>query len=437
MSLTPHQLESRLSTSALALRGYDQKNLGRTPELLAHPVYGPIVRQHLEEASRICSKVTGHRVNLVTRVRRRRETTLKTYHEAVSLIISMELAQLRLLREFFDIDYHDAKMAYGFSLGEIAAVVAGGVIEMSEALRIPLSLAPDCAELARGVTLGVLFSRDEPLPLDEVRRLCVRMNKQGDGVMGISAHLTPNSLLVLGQGDTLDRFARKMHDVLPKSTRLRKNKGRWPRLHTPILWERAVSNRACFMLNTLENGMVAPRPPVFSLVTGGLSYNDYNAGDILCKWTDHPQLLWKAIEETFSSGIKTVIHVGPAPNLIPATFRRIAANVETQVHGRVGGKALTNVVCHRWLRSLLPRKSSLLCAPQVDHVILEDWLLEQPHSHCQHKGRHKRLASADHDAEHRPVALHRAQIAPQRRLVALVFIRLRHHNSLAHNVQSF
>ncbi len=102
------------------------------------------------------------------------------------------------------------------------------------------------------------------------------------------------------------------------------------------------------------------------------------AGDILCKWTDHPQLLWTAIEETFATGIQTVIHVGAAPNLILATFRRVAENVASQTGSRLGGEALASVVCHPWLRSLLPHKSSLFCAPRVEHVILEDWLLDQP-----------------------------------------------------------
>jgi [acyl-carrier-protein] S-malonyltransferase len=132
------------------------------------------------------------------------------------------------------------------------------------------------------------------------------------------------------------------------------------------------------MLNTLDDQRIEPCPPVFSLVTGGFSYNAYNAGDILCKWTDHPQLLWTAIEETFAAGIQTVIHVGAAPNLIPATFRRVAENVASQTGSRLGGEALASVVCHPWLRSLLPHKSSLLCAPRVEHVILEDWLLDQP-----------------------------------------------------------
>ena len=50
-------------------------------------------------------------------------------------------------------------MAYGFSLGELAAVVASGLFEMEHALRLPLVVAPDAVALTADVTLGVLFSR--------------------------------------------------------------------------------------------------------------------------------------------------------------------------------------------------------------------------------------------------------------------------------------
>ena len=37
-------LKKRISGAAIAFRGYDVSNIGRSPELLEHPVYGPIVR---------------------------------------------------------------------------------------------------------------------------------------------------------------------------------------------------------------------------------------------------------------------------------------------------------------------------------------------------------------------------------------------------------
>ena len=93
-------------------------------------------------------------------------------------------------------------------------------------------------------------------------------------------------------------------------------------------------------------------------------------------WVDHPQRLWDAIYETLAMGISTVIHIGPEPNLIPATFKRLADNVAQQARGSFGVRALSAAVNRPWLQRLLPYRASLLRAPYIQHVILEDWLLE-------------------------------------------------------------
>jgi [acyl-carrier-protein] S-malonyltransferase len=375
--MDPQQLKFRLPNAALALRGYNVTNLGRSRELLTHPVYAGIVDEELRRASRICTEVTGRRTDLVDRVRRGRETTLKTYADAVGLVTAMDLTQLRLLGEHFGIDYTAARMSFGYSLGEIAALIAGGVIEMDEALRIPLTLAPDCVALAEGVTLGILFSRGEELPLDEIRRVCLRINAEGQGVIAVSAYLSPNSLLIMGQGTTMDRFDEQIRRACPHPVHLRRNTRRWPPLHTPIVWERNVSDRAAFLMHTMKGGFTAPKPQVLSLVTGSISYDDYNCREIIHGWTDHPQRLWDAIYETLAMGITTVIHVGPDPNIIPATFKRLADNVAAQTKASFGMRALSAVAQRGWLRAVLPARTALLRAPAVQHVILEDWLLAQ------------------------------------------------------------
>ena len=48
-------LKKQISSAAIAFRGYDVTNIGRSPELLEHPVYAPIVRTTLEAASALCS----------------------------------------------------------------------------------------------------------------------------------------------------------------------------------------------------------------------------------------------------------------------------------------------------------------------------------------------------------------------------------------------
>jgi [acyl-carrier-protein] S-malonyltransferase len=120
-------LQDRLSNAAFVFRGYNVTNLGRSQELLAHHAYGPIVEHYLQEASQVASEMLNRKVDLVARVERGEETDLETYGDAVALIIGIEQAQLRLMEEFFDIDYAKARLSFGYSLGEIGALVAGGV----------------------------------------------------------------------------------------------------------------------------------------------------------------------------------------------------------------------------------------------------------------------------------------------------------------------
>jgi [acyl-carrier-protein] S-malonyltransferase len=118
---------------------------------------------------------------------------------------------------------------------------------------------------------------------------------------------------------------------------------------------------------------------VFSLATGKADYDDHNIRTHLNRWCDHPQLLWDAIFETLSMGAELVVHVGPEPNLIPSTYRRIADNVRAQMAGRsplsFGLRAVSSM-WRPWVAKWISSRSALLCAPQVEHVVLEDWLLE-------------------------------------------------------------
>src|SRR5262245_43511740 len=160
-------LFARLSSTALAFRGYNVTNLGRTPELLAHRTYGSVVERQLQSVSEIASDLLHRPVDLIAQVRAAREATLENYGEALALLLAVESAHLVLLREQFDVDYSAASFSFGFSLGEISAVVAGGVFNLASALGVLLPLADDCAALAQDAMLGVLFTRSRELALDD------------------------------------------------------------------------------------------------------------------------------------------------------------------------------------------------------------------------------------------------------------------------------
>jgi [acyl-carrier-protein] S-malonyltransferase len=194
--------------------------------------------------------------------------------------------------------------------------------------------------------------------------------------MGVSAYLAPNSLLLLGQHDTLDRFQVRLKEESESKFSLRKNHNRWPPLHTPIVWDKCIPNRAALLMHALPGGFTAPKPPIISMVTGTACYTDYNAREILHRWVDHPQRLWDVVYELLSQGIETIIHVGPEPNIIPATFERLSENIQSQLKANYGMRAMSSLVTRPWLNSVLPSRAALLRAPLVKHVILEDWLLE-------------------------------------------------------------
>jgi [acyl-carrier-protein] S-malonyltransferase len=290
----------------------------------------------------------------------------------------MELAQLEILETFFEISLTDANMMYGFSLGELTALTAGGVLTLDDALKIPLMMSRDAAELADDVTLCVLFSRSGKfIPRKNVHRLCAEINAEGNGVIGVSTFLAPNSMLLIGQKDTVQRLKERKGEITTERISVRVNDDKWPPLHTPIVWQRNITDRAQFLMHTIEGGFTAPTTPLFSMATGAFSYDGDNTRDVVAQWIDKPQLLWEAVDATLARGVETVIHIGPQPNIIPATFGRLAANVELLTKDRLPMHTLSRIVQYGWLSAVLPKRTNLLRAPNIVHVTLEDWLLQQ------------------------------------------------------------
>jgi [acyl-carrier-protein] S-malonyltransferase len=378
---TAQDLRVKISHAALAFRGYDIANLGRSRELLDHPAYGAVVSGLLLEASAVASETLHRPIHLESYIRAGESTSLEHFPEDVAMIVAMELAQVRLLETFFDVPVRDARLTFGYSIGELAALVMGGTFRLDQLLPIPLNMAADCAELAADTKMGILFTRAPELPEDAVERLCLAVSSEGKGMIAPSAWLSPNTALVLGQGDTLDRLEKRLREFLPEKVLLRRNPNKWPPLHTPLVWQRSITNRAAVELYHIEGGGQPPKPPVLCGSTGEASYNGLNNRELLIQWIDRPQRLWDCIDATLSAGVELVIHAGPTPNLIPATFARLSNNVSKQLGNgyrhKMGKGLVSRMNRHTWLAHLLPHKAALLRAPFLEHVILEDWLLEQ------------------------------------------------------------
>lgn len=376
-------LRGHIESTALAFRGYDVNNLGRSRELVDHDVFGPVVRRVLARVSSICEEALHAPVDLVAYIRAGEKTELKYFPQDVATIVGMELAQLELLETFFEVPLKRSRLTFGYSIGELSALIFGGSYSLESLLPVPLDLAPDCAELAGDTTLGVLFTRGATLHSEDVERLCRAVSGEGKGLIGPSAYLSPNTALLLGQGRTLDRVERLMGDFIPEKVMLRRNPNQWPPLHSPLVWQRHIPNRTAMMLYRIEECPQTPSPTVLSLATGEASHNTVDSRDVLVRWTDHPQRLWDVIDRTLSAGIEFVVHVGPAPNLIAATFARLENNVIRQMGSgnkylhMLGRGLASELNRHAWLTRLLPSKAALLRLPYMAHIVLEDWLLDQ------------------------------------------------------------
>ena len=373
-----------ITSTALAFRGYNVTNLGRTSELLGQSVYHDIVAEELQRFSAICAEFTNTQVDLIRRVERNEEPGIVHYAESIALIVAVEAAQMRLLEEIHLVPTPQSQLAFGCSLGELAAISFGGLFPIDQMIRVPLAMAADALELAQDTRMGVLFSRGPIISEANVERLCLQITSEGHGTIDISAVLSPNTYLLIGQGNTVKRFREVMHDLLPTRAHLRLNNSRWPPLHTAIVRQKNIPDRASVMLETLTGGAVPPAPPVLSLVTGKMSYDDHSSREVLRKWIDHPQRLWDVVDKTLDLGVETILHIGPEPNVIPATFNRLSDNLLEQTSGNslssYGMRAVHNIVRRPWLAAILPARAALLRAPYIKHVIVEDWLLANlPH----------------------------------------------------------
>ena len=345
------------------------------------PLYGRIVRPVLEAASAVCSDALGTKVDLVARITDREPSDLSTFVHDIGTVVGMQIAQFRCLEEVFDIPVRQARLSFGHSIGELSALVLGGVYEMEQLLPVPLSLAKDCAELTADTTLGILSVHGAILPIEDVEHLCASISRRGHGLIGPSTYLSPYQVLLLGQHDTLNLLEHEMHEFLPEGVTLRRRPNHFPPLHTPLVWARNIPNRTAMAMHHIRGGDRKPVPAVVSCTTGSASYDEWNSRAILADWTDHPQRLWDVMENALASGAEIVLHVGPEPKLFPTGFDRLSSRIMKQLKmrhlERLGSSVIPSISRNSWLTRKLPANAVLLRAPFLNHIILEDWLLAQ------------------------------------------------------------
>lgn len=371
----PEQLE--MKKTAIAFRGYNTTNHGMTATLLNTPECQPAFLKWFERGEKLLNSLLNLQVDLKQRILNDQPSSLETYPIDVVQIVCIELAQLELLETIAGIDYRQARCFMGYSLGEMTALIAADVLSMEQVLTPVLQLTADAASMAPAVTMGVLFSRKQSLNQKAIEQLCWQINAEQKGMIDISTILSPNTFLLLGQHKTLERFQQLMAPIVPERTQLKYNPDRWPPLHTCLVWQKHLTDRAGLSIQQIPEPIPTPSVPILSCVTGELAYQPEQTRRLLRAWVDHPQLLWQAIRQLFDLGIENVIHVGPEPNIIPATLKRLSTNVAMQMNQQtwkaLGLRTLNQFSMNRpWLGQLLSKDAVLLRAPFVQQMMAEE-----------------------------------------------------------------
>lgn len=379
--MTLDDLKGRLGRVMVTFRGYNTTNLGRTTEMLADARYRDIISACLQQASSHASDILKRPVDLVERVEQRAASSIASYAEDVAMIVAVELAHFEILKRQLEFDVRQLNGILGYSLGEVTAVIATDVFRYEDVMTPILQMADDAAQLASDVTMGILFTRARVIDLTKVGRICQEITAEGRGTIAMATFLSPNTVLLLGQYQTVDRFKELMDEVLPKGFHLKKNPDRWPPLHTPIVRQACLPDRAAVQLEKTPGGFNVPTTPILSCVTGRKSYVEGAAREHLIDWVDHPQRLWQAIEVLLGSDVEIVLHLGPEPNLIPATLNRLAENVKAQVNEQTwagfGLRTWSQLSMGRpWLASVVSSDANILKAPFLHQLNFEDYLLD-------------------------------------------------------------
>lgn len=380
--MTIDDLKQRLNRVVVTFRGYNTTNVGRTRELLADERYREILLPHLKQASAHADATLNRHCSLIERIESGAPSSMATYAADVAMIVAVELAQIEMLERLFDVDIKQVNCLFGYSLGEVTAVIAAGIFQYEDVMTPILQMADDAARLSDNVTMGILFSRARVMDFMKIGRMCQEITAEGKGTISISTYLSPNTVLLLGQNNTVDRFKELMEKYLPRGTHLKKNPDRWPPLHTPIVRQACLPDRAAVTLEKTPGGFTTPHPPILSCVTGRKSYVEGAAREHLIDWVDHPQRLWQAIQVLLGSDVEMILHLGPEPNLIPATMNRLAENVKAQVSEQTwagfGLRTWSQISLGRpWLASVISSDANILRAPFIKQINFEDVLLAQ------------------------------------------------------------
>jgi [acyl-carrier-protein] S-malonyltransferase len=228
----------------------------------------------------------------------------------------------------------------GHSLGEIAALVAGGAMAFGDALALVAVRGRAMNAAGRRQPGGIAAVLG--LDLDVIERICaeVRAETTSEGSQGgvWPANLnSPGQIAISGRDDALARAAERCKSA---------GAGRVVRLdvpipvHSPLMAPAADEVRA--VLDTIE--VRPPSCPLYSVVDAKPHTDPDEIRELLIEGVVSPVRFWEAVQAAHADGAERFVEVGPG-TVLSGLVRRTVSGVEiTSVASDEDADRLSGVV---------------------------------------------------------------------------------------------
>lgn len=212
----------------------------------------------------------------------------------------MSLAILEILKK----NNIKSEMSAGLSLGEYGALVSGGILEISDALKIIQKRGEYMQKLAPkgNWKMAAIFGLSEK----EIYEVCSRVK---DKFVVPANFNTKEQIVISGEEEGIIEAEKLAKEMGAKKTRILNTSGPF---HTKKLQESSEALK--LELEKIE--FKKPQSKVIKNLDGTEYEEDDDIKDILAKHIINPVRFSKTIQTMLNEGIDTFVEIGPRKNII-------------------------------------------------------------------------------------------------------------------------
>ena len=220
---------------------------------------------------------------------------LKQTENTQLAILTCSVATLRVLKEFGIVP----EAVAGHSLGEYAALVAAGVLDFSDALRLVnarASLMAEAGETQQGTMAAILG-----MEIEQLQQLCTGT----EGVVNIANYNCPGQLVISGEVDAVNQVVELARaEIGARRCRLLPVSGAF---HSPLMVP--AQQKFGSVLNSVP--MQPPKVDMAMNVTGAFATDVENIRHLLFQQITQPVRWEKILHTVGQTGITHFVEVGP------------------------------------------------------------------------------------------------------------------------------